>query len=205
MALPTVRIFVCVTPSYDAWLQHKVNAITTARAQSYEGGAKLGILKFNEGTPVWEMFQKALMVADSDFYCIVGADDWLGPDYIKACMELLLKDVNAAAATTNCWLVDKEDRRIGHDEHWSAGVWRRSIALTLGGYLRPATGRKWGCAADLWVRAMRLGYSCPKAESYDYYYRIWSGSVSKPAPDIDAQISKLRPGQQLVLGGERHG
>ena len=206
MDVPPVSIFTCVTPSYAHWFEapHLINTITSARCQTY-GNCTLGICRFDDGKKVWEMFSTALEECDTEYFCIVGADDWIAPEYIENCVKLLETDKGkVAAASTYAFLVDRDDRKIGHYEGWVAGVWRTEIARGLGGFRKPSShAGDWGSAAELWARARQhAGFKCLQSPTYDYYYRIWSGSVSKPDPGIDAKIARLKHGEQVTLGGD---
>jgi len=192
-----------VTPSYRHWIDDfTVNAVTSCRTQTYPE-RKLHVCNFDDGSKVWDMFQKALDSVRTEYYSIVGADDRIGADYISDCMDVLLKDSYMACATTEAVLIDRHDDIIGSDNHWVAGVFRTELARALGGYRAPSHKGDWGSAAELVVRASRAGFKCYRCASKEYYYRIWSGSVSKPDPGIDKKIAGRKSGQYFVLGDER--
>jgi len=161
------------------------------------------VLNFDDGAKVWFMFQKALDTVKTPFYSVVGADDRIGAQYVELCMEALLKDELMACATTGAVLIDRKGEVIGHDEHWCAGVWRTELARVCGGYRRPSHNGEWGSAGELVVRASSSGFRCYINPAREYYYRIWSGSVSKPDPMIDRKIAERKSGQYFVLGDER--
>jgi hypothetical protein len=208
MDVPPVTLFICVTPSYCRWLEYphdKCNAISSCRAQTYPDH-ELAILTFDDGTPVWEMFQKCLEICRTPYYGIIGADDWIGPEYVSLCARALLIDPSkVAVATTKMWLVDKNDEKIGYDDHFNgSGIWNTDIARNLGGYEKPE-GRKWGCVSDLIIRANRAGFKTALLPFREYYYRIWQGSVSKTSKDLDRIIAERDKDEPLMLGGAHDG
>jgi len=199
-----VTIFINLTPSYaERWIQgHSVNAITSARAQTYHPH-DVAILKHDEGTPIWTMYQRCLDQCRTTYYAIIGGDDYISPEYIRACMEALKSDLRIAAVSTQMWLVNKDDLKFGYSDKFGAGVWRTEYANYLGGYQQYGD-RKWGCAAFLYARAQAAGMPCVILPQKEYYYRIWYGSVSKSdeqSKQIDKKIAKRKKGEMMQLGG----
>ena len=181
-----------MTPSYDHWLKQSVSAITSSRFQSYRGEHDVKISKFDDNTPVWDMFQKCLLMTETPYYLIVGADDQLSPHYLSVCMAGFDNPDKVAAVSTKVTLQDRHNHIIGRDSHFSAGVWNTKIAKEMGGYQEPKNGRKWGCASDLVNRAIASGYSVRMMDAYLYYATIWYGSVSKSEDkNLEEKISKL--------------
>ena len=199
MGKDTVTLFVCVTPSYQHFLDNKVNAVSTCKVQTHYP-FELSVLAFDDGTPVWEMYQRCLDICVTPYYAIIGADDFIGPAYVEDSMSGMREGV--AAASTKSWLISsevEENEQIGVYDGWVAGVWNAEIARDCGGYRKPEHGGAHGCAALLAERACRAGFRCALANSRQYYYRIWSGSVSKPDPAIEERIRKRKPNEYLRL------
>ena len=201
MAEDAVTIFICVTPSYDHWLARSVSAITTAKAQTYYP-VDVSIIKFDDGEKVWDMFQQALDICETPYYAIIGADDFIGPSYIEESMRGIDDGDVIAAGSTRSWLISDEkceNEQIGTYDGWVSGVWDAEIARNLGGYRKPDHGGDHGCAALLAEKACQSGFKCAMSEARQYYYRIWSGSVSKPDPSIEEKIRRRKPGVMLEL------
>ena len=214
LAEDAVTIFICVTPSYKHWLDNKVNAVGTAKVQTYEP-VDINVLTFDDGTKVWDMYQQCLDICGTPYYAIIGVDDFLGPEYIEYSMQGILEypqersnfideiTVRVAAGSTCAWLISDEvieNEQVGIYDGWVAGVWNTEVARDLGGYRKPSHGGVHGCGAELAARAGAAGFKCALATPRQYYYRIWSGSVSKPDPKIEERIRDRKEDQLLTLG-----
>lgn len=135
-----------------------------------------------------------ISTADSKYVCCLDADDEIGEDFLKVCIDALEEDPSLGLAYTRLMTIDHEGRNTisewpneynydrfmqGQNQVPTCCVFRRDLWARLGGYRQRYAPEGAGAEdAEFWLRMGALGYGGKLASDRPLFLYHLGGRVS---------------------------